>query len=196
MNHEPGPVVYWCISAPNPDPYYLVRTRMEPMAMAQTIRTRIHELEPARSVFAIAPLTQHLDESFAENRLRMILLGFFAATAIVLACVGLYGTLSYSVNVRQREVGLRLALGAMRGQIVGRFVLQGLAVTALGCAAGLLLAAASARVLSGMLYGVSATDAPTLSGVVGIVLVVAAAASLVPAIRAAWVEPMRVLREQ
>jgi putative ABC transport system permease protein len=196
LNREPGPTVYWCMSAPMPDPFYLVHTRTEPMAMARTIREKVHELEPSRSVFAILPLEEHLDEAFAENRLRMVLLGFFAATAVSLACVGLYGTLSYSVSVRQREVGLRLALGALRGQIVKHFLLQGMGVTLLGCVAGCGLAAAFAQVLSGMLYGVSPTDIRTLSGVVVIVLAVAAVASLVPAIRAARVEPIEVLRNE
>ena len=147
-------------------------------------------------MFDIMPLEDHLDEASAENRLRTVLLGFFAATAVSLACVGLYGTLSYTVSVRRREVGLRLALGALRTQIVKQFLLQGLRVTLLGCVAGWGLAVAFARVLSGMLYGVSATDAATLSSVVFLVLVVAAIASLVPAIRAARVEPMQVLREE
>jgi putative ABC transport system permease protein len=196
LNREPSPTVYWCTSASGPDPVYLVRTRAEPMAMAETIRKKIHEIEPARSVFNIAPLTDHLDEAFAENRLRTVLLAFFAATAVSLACVGLYGTLSYSVNVRRREVGLRLALGALQGQIVKQFLLQGLGVSFLGCVAGSVLAVAFARVLSGMLYGVSPTDLTTLLGVVVLVLVVAAVASLAPAIRAASVEPMQVLREE
>jgi len=166
------------------------------MAMAETVRQKIHEIEPARSVFNIAPLTDHLDEAFAENRLRTVLLAFFAATAVSLACVGLYGTLSYSVNVRRREVGLRLALGALQGQIVKQFLFQGLGVSFLGCVAGSVLAAAFARVLSGMLYGVSPTDVTTLLGVVVLVLGVAAVASLAPAIRAASVEPMQVLREE
>jgi len=164
--------------------------------MAETIRQEIHEIEPARSVFDITPLTEHLDEAFAENRLRTVLLAFFAATAVSLACVGLYGTLSYSVNMRRREVGLRLALGALQGQIVKQFLLQGLGVSFLGCLAGSVLAAAFARVLSGMLYGVSPTDITTLSAVVLVVLLVAAVASLSPAIRAASVEPMQVLREE
>ncbi len=197
MNREPGPTVYWCLGAPGgPDPFYLVRTHIEPMAMAGTVRQKIHEIEPARSVFDITPLEEHIGEAFAENRLRTVLLAFFAVTAISLACVGLYGTLSYSVSVRQREVGLRLALGALPGQIVKRFLLQGLGVSALGCIAGWGLAMVSTRVLSGMLYGVSASDAATLSGVVLIVLGVAGVASLVPAIRAARVDPMQVLREE
>jgi len=196
LNREPGPTVYWCTSASGPDPFYLIRTRTDPMAMAETVRQKIHEIEPARSVFSIAPLTDHLDDAFAENRLRTVLLAFFAATAVSLACVGLYGTLSYSVNVRRREVGLRLALGALQGQIVKQFLFQGLGVSFLGCIAGSVLAAAFAHVLSGMLYGVSPTDATTLLGVVLLVLVVAAVASLAPAIRAASVEPMQVLREE
>ena len=144
----------------------------------------------------LTPLEARIDNAFAENRLRTVLLAFFAATAVSLASVGLYGTLSYSVNVRRREVGLRLALGAVRGQIVKQFLLQGLGVSFLGCVAGWFLATVFARVLSGMLYGVSPTDFTTLSIVVVLVLAVAAIASLVPAIRAAHVEPMQVLRDE
>jgi putative ABC transport system permease protein len=196
LNREPGPIVYWCTSASDPDPFYLVRTAAEPMAMAKTLRQKIREIEPNRSVFDITSLEEHLNDAFAENRLRTILLAFFAATAVSLACVGLYGTLSYSVNVRRREVGLRLALGALEGQIIKQFLLQGLAVSFLGCLAGGCLAVAFARVLTGMLYGVSPTDSVTLLSVVLIVLAVAAGASLVPSIRAARVDPMQVLREE
>jgi putative ABC transport system permease protein len=196
MNREPSPTVYWCVNAPDPDPFYLVRTSAAPMTMAQTLREKIHEIEPSRSVFDITPLAEHLDDAFAENRLRTVLLAFFAGTAVALACVGLYGTLSYSVSVRRREVGLRLALGAARWQILKRFLLEGLGVSLAGCIAGWALATAFARTLSGMLYGVSPTDAPTLVGVVVLVLTVAGVASLVPAVRASRVEPMQVLREE
>jgi putative ABC transport system permease protein len=160
------------------------------------LRSKIHEIEPGRSVFDISPLTDHLDDAFAENRMRTVLLAFFAVTAISLACVGLHGTLSYSVNVRKREVGLRLALGALRSQIVKQFLWQGIGVTLLGCLAGWILAIASGRLLSGMLYGVSPSDATTLAAVVALVLGVSVAASLLPAMRAARVEPMQVLREE
>jgi putative ABC transport system permease protein len=197
MNRPPTPTVYWCFGAPGgPAPHYLVRTRTEPMAMAETIRKKIHEIEPARSVFDIRPLAEHIDDAFAENRMRTILLSFFAATAIALACIGLYGTLSYSVTLRQREVGLRLALGALRGQVARQFLLQGLRVTILGCVAGWALAFASSRVLSGMLYAVSPSDITNLASVVFLVLLVAAIASLVPALRAARLDPMQVLREE
>jgi putative ABC transport system permease protein len=196
MDREPPPTVYWCYSALQPGTYFLVRTHGDPASMAETIRRKVHEIEPRRSVFDLTPLVDHISDSYAENRLRTILLAFFAITAVSLACVGLYGTLSYLVSVRQREVGLRLALGALRTQIVRQFLAQGLSVALLGCVAGLALTAIFGRLLSGMLYGVSAWDAATLGGVVGIVLAVSVLASLLPAIRAARLEPMQVLREQ
>jgi putative ABC transport system permease protein len=196
LNREPSPTLYWCLSAPDPDPYYLVRTHTAPMVSAEAIRYKIHEIAPDRSVFDVTPLAEHLESAFAEDRLRRVLLTFFAATAISLACIGLYGTLNYSVSTRQREIGLRLALGALRPQLVRQFFVQGLRVAAVGCGVGLLLAAASTRLLSGMLYGVSPSDFTTFASVVAIVLLVAAMASLIPSLRASRVEPMDVLREE
>ena len=196
LNEPPAPTVYTCFSAPNPFPNYLVRTRGEPMQVADAVRRRIHELEPSRSVYAVMPLQAHLDESFSDNRLRTRLLSLFALTAVSLACIGLYGTLSYLGRLRQREVGVRLALGALRSQIIGRFLAQGLLAAAVGCAAGLVLAVGFTRFLTSMLFGVSALDPATYIGVVVFILLVAAIASLAPAVRAARVEPVRVLREE
>jgi putative ABC transport system permease protein len=197
LNRAAAPTVYWCWNAPMPDPNYLVRIASDqPMTMAQTLRQKIHEIEPSRSVFDITPLSDHLDDAFAENRMRTVLLAFFAATAISLACVGLYGTLSYSLTLRRREVGLRLALGAARSEILKRVLLEGAGVAALGCVAGCLLALGFAQMLSGMLYGVTPYDPVTLTAVIVIMLVVAFAASLIPAVRASHVEPMQVLREE
>jgi putative ABC transport system permease protein len=155
----------------------------------------VHELEPGRSVFNVMPLEDHLDDKLAENRLRTILLTLFAVTAISLVSIGLYGTISYMGRLRQREVGLRLALGALRGQITRRFLMQGLRVTLIGCGVGLVLAAGLSRLLAGMLYGISVFDPVTYAGVVALTLLVAAVASLVPALRASRVEPTEVLRE-
>ncbi|MGB9079432.1 MAG: ABC transporter permease [Terracidiphilus sp.] len=196
LNEQPVPTIYWCFSAPDPFPNYLVRTQGDPMAMAETIRRRLHEIDPSRSVYAFAPLQQHLDDASIENRLRTTLLALFAATAMSLACIGLYGTLSYLGRLRQREVGVRLALGAQRGQIVGRFLTQGLRVTVLGCLAGLALALGLSHFLAGMLYRVSALDPATYAGVVGLILLVAAMASLIPSLRAARIDPVKVLRDE
>jgi putative ABC transport system permease protein len=196
LNKAPAPVVYWCGADAQPGTFFLIRTHGDPASMGETIRRKIHEIEPYRAVFDVTPLEEHLSDAFAENRLRTVLLSFFAITAISLACVGLYGTLSYMVNTRRREVGLRLALGALRGQIVKRFLGQGVAVAMLAALVGLALSLACTRLLAGMLYGVSPTDPFTLTAVIGLTLVVAAVASLIPAIRAALVEPMQVLRDE
>ncbi|HEY2461626.1 MAG TPA: ABC transporter permease [Candidatus Acidoferrum sp.] len=200
INREPGPIVYWCTSSPVPDPFYLVRSSIAPTAVVGTIREKLHEIEPSRSVFAIAPLQDQLDDTFAEDRLRTVLLTFFALTAISLACVGLYGTLNYSVTLRRREVALRLALGASQKQVLKQFLLQGFGVASAGCAAGAILTVAFAivfrHILSNLLYSISPTDVTTLSTVIAIVLTVAAASSLIPAHRASRTQPMRILREE
>jgi putative ABC transport system permease protein len=196
LNKAPVPTVYTCYSAPGPFPNYLIRTHGDPTAMTDAIRRRIHELEPSRSVYAITTLQDHLDESFAENRLRTLLLTIFAASAVSLACIGLYGTLSYLAKLRQKEVGVRLALGALRSQIVVRFLGQGLRVTCLGCVAGLAMGFVSSRLLRGMLYGVTAVDPLTYAGVAALVVAVAALSLLIPALRSARLEPAKVLRDQ
>jgi predicted permease len=196
LNQPPAPTIYSCFSAPTPFPNYLIRTNGDPAAMADAVRRRIHELEPARSVYAIMPLEQRLSDAFTEDRMRTMLLTVFAVTAVALACIGLYGTLSYLGRLRQREVGVRLALGAMRSHIIGRFLMQGVRVAILGSAVGVIAALGLSRFLRGMLFGVSAVDPGTYAGVVGIILGVAVLASLAPALRVAWVEPVKVLREE
>jgi putative ABC transport system permease protein len=196
LDQEPVPIVYWCDSAPVPIPLFLVRTQAEPMAMAGTIRRKIHELEPRRSVYELMPLDERLDDTFAENRLRTALLTSFAMTAVSLAAVGLYGTLSYFVAMRRREIGVRIAMGALRREILSSFLRQGLRVSLAGCIAGLCLAAALGRALSRMVYGVSALDLPTFAGVILLVIVTAALSSMWPAVRAARIEPTQVLREE
>jgi putative ABC transport system permease protein len=196
LNQEPGPIVYWCNNAPVPAPLFLVRTRVEPMAMAETIRRKVHELEPRRSVYEMMPLEARLDESFAENRLRTTLLTFFAGTAVSLAAIGLYGTLSYLVSMRRREIGVRMAMGARPGEIALSFLRQGLRVSLAGCLAGVWLAAAVGRGLSGMLYRVTPLDGQTYVGVVLLMGIIAVLSSVWPAIRAARTEPVRVLREE
>jgi putative ABC transport system permease protein len=196
LNNNPAPAVYGCLSAGNPFPNYLVRTHGDPMAMAETIRRRIHQLEPNRSVYGISPLQEHVDDVSSESRLRTLLVTLFAASAVSLVCIGLYGTLNYLGRVRQREVGVRLALGALRGQILSLFLLQGLRVTLVGCIAGLLLSAATGRLLAGMLYEVSPVDPETYCAVPVLISLVATLASFVPAWRAARVEPVQILRQE
>jgi putative ABC transport system permease protein len=196
LDRAPGPTVYFCSSAQAPTPYFLVRTQADPAAIVQAVRLKLKELEPLRAVYDIAPLETRIGDAFAQNRLRTTLLASFATTALAIACVGLYGTVSYAVGRRRRESALRLALGALRRDIVRQFVAQGLRIAGIACVCGLVLCVALARALSGMLYGVSPLDPATLSSVAGIVLVVTTLAALIPAMRAAFVQPMRALREE
>jgi ABC-type antimicrobial peptide transport system permease subunit len=196
LNVAPVPTVYSCLSAPDPFPNYIVRTHGDPMAMADSIRRRIHQIEPGRSVYAIMPLQDHLDEAASGNRLRTILLALFAATAVSLACIGLYGTLNYLGRMRQREVGVRLALGAARSRIITQFLFHGLRVTIYGCIAGLALSLAAGRLVAGMLYGISPLDPATYIGVLVLILAVATAASFLPAWRASRVDPVQILRQE
>jgi predicted permease len=196
IDRSPAPTVYTCLSAPNPTPQFLVRTHGEPTELAHTVRLKLKELEPLRSVYEIAPLEDWIGGAFAQNRLRTMVLVFFAVTALALACVGLYGTLSYVVNLRRREVGLRLALGAVARKLVRDFLVEAWRVVAVAIAAGLVMAFFFTRLLVGMLYGVSPTDPIVLTAVVVTVLVVATLAALIPATRAALVEPVQVLRQE
>lgn len=196
LSHEPVPTFYWCSPNANPSPYFLIRTHGDPMSLANTLRAKIHQIEPTRSVFDIMPLQERLYESDSETRFRTLLLSLFALTAISLAALGIYGTLSYLVALRNREIGLRMALGALPGQIRARFLVQGLSVSLIGCLAGLAIAASVSRVLAGMLYGVSPLDPLTYFAVGLGVLVVAALASALPAGRAAHLDPMQVLRHE
>lgn len=151
---------------------------------------------PLRAVYNIAPLDEQIDGAFADKRMRAVVLASFAATALALACLGLYGTLSYMVSLRRREVGLRMAVGARGGDIAAQFVGKTLRVVSIACVAGLALSFAFARLLQGMLIGVSPTDPRKLLSVVAIVIAVGALAAFVPAMRAARIDPMRVLREE
>jgi putative ABC transport system permease protein len=164
------------------------------MAIAQAVRFTIKELEPARAVYDLAPLEEWIDDAFAQNRLRALVLGLFAVTALALSSFGLYGTLSYVASLRRREVGLRLAVGAGRRDIVRQFLMKGLRVVATAAAAGLVLSLALSRLLSGMLFGVTPSDPATLAGVTGLVLLVTALAAFIPARRASRVDPIVALR--
>jgi putative ABC transport system permease protein len=195
LDREPPPTVYWCDTGANPMPYFLLRTSA-PTATAQMLRVLIRQIDPARAVYDIGPLEERIDAAYAHNRVRTLLLALFAVTALTLACVGIYGTLSYAVSIRRREVGLRLALGALRRGVIAQFLGEGLRVVAIASVCGLAITLAGTRVIAGMLFGVSPTDPATLASVLFVVFTVAALAAVVPAVRAARLDAVTVLREE
>jgi putative ABC transport system permease protein len=194
LRADPVPTVYPCASAAQPLPWFLVRTSTPRGVPLEEIRRTLRNVDPLRSVYDVVPLDTRIGAIYAPIRIRTLLLALFAITALLLACLGIYGALSYVVSLRQREAGLRIALGASRLGIVRQFCGHALRVIAVACASGLLLSAAFTRTLSGMLFGVSPLDPLTLSGVVALVLAIGSFAALVPSVRAASAEPAQVLR--
>jgi putative ABC transport system permease protein len=196
LDRTPVPVIYGCFSAPTPSPWFLVRTAADPIAIVGAVRSRMRELEPLRSVYDIASLDERIGEVFAQNRLRTWLLSCFALSALALVCAGVYGTLSYAVSVRRREVAVRLALGALRTTVVTQLMGTSIRVVAVASAIGLGLSLLFTRSLATMLYGVTPSDPATLAAVVGLVVTVAGIAAVIPATRAVLMQPMRTLREE
>ena len=197
LDREAVPTYYPCRMAyATPALAFLVRTGGDPNGVINAVRAKVKELEPLRAVYDIAPLPERIGNEQADDRLRTSALALFAGTALALACLGVYGTLSYVVSLRRREVGLRVALGAQQRNIVVQFIAKALSVVAIACVIGIAAALAFSRLVSGMLFEVSPGDPVTLGGVIVLVVCVATLAALVPAWRAARVEPMRVLREE
>jgi putative ABC transport system permease protein len=176
------------------EPYIVLRTAGDPRAAIAPLRALVKEADPTVAIESILTMEDKLSTSLARPRLYAVLLGAFAGFALLIAGIGLFGVLSYSVAQRTREIGVRAALGARPGDIVRLVVRQGLLVTIGGVAAGLAAAAFLVRFLATLLYGVTASDPLSFVIVPAAVLLVAASACYLPARRAARVDPLRALR--
>ncbi|HEY2856246.1 MAG TPA: ABC transporter permease [Gemmatimonadaceae bacterium] len=166
----------------------------DPAAAVQPIRAAIRSVERNAPISGVVTLTSLMAEDTAEPRFYLVLLGAFATVAIVLAAVGVYGVMSYSVARRTREIGIRIALGARPASVVRSVVARGLIVAAGGATAGIVAAFGMTRLMRSILFGVSPTDAATFGAVTLVLLVVAVAASVAPALRATRVDPLTALR--
>ncbi|MBI3664778.1 MAG: ABC transporter permease [Acidobacteria bacterium] len=174
----------------------VLRTRSDPESLATAVRREVASLDPELPVYNIATMEQRLSTTVAPRRFRTLLLGLFAALALALAAVGIYGVMSYAVSVRTSEIGVRMALGAQASDILKLVVGQGLTVTIMGLALGLAGALVLTRFLAGLLYGVKATDPPTFIGVSLFLAAVALTACYIPARRATRVDPVAALRHE
>ena len=172
----------------------LVRTDGAPEAFIGPIRSAMKAVDPGLAVFGVEPFEETVAESIGQRRFIMVLLVVFASLALTLAAIGIHGVLSYSVAQRHREIGIRMALGAEGSRVTRLVVLQGMRLTAIGIVLGTLGALAVTRVLSNLLYGVSARDVPTLVAVLPVLAGVAALASYLPARRAVRIDPLAALR--
>src|SRR5512140_943433 len=173
-----------------------VRTQGDPMAVAAAVRQAVLSIDPLQPVYSQQTLEQLVSDSLRDRRLTLLLLGVFAAVALLLAGVGIYGVISYSVEQRTRAIGIRMALGAQRAAVLGMIVGMGARLAGLGIAIGLLGAAALSRVMRGLLYGVSPTDPLTYALLAAALALVALGACLVPARRAVRVDPSVALRAE
>ena len=175
---------------------YVVRTDGDPAALAPTLRSAVRAIDRTVPVSAIQTMTRVVDEATAASRFQAFLLAAFAAAAVLLAAVGIYGVMSYAVSQRTREIGVRLAVGADPGAIRRMVVGQGMTMAAAGAAVGLAAALALTRLMASTLYGVGPGDPATYVEVTAALLGVALAASYLPARRASRVDPIRALRAE
>ena len=174
--------------------HLLVRSVSDPLSLAGAVRDQVWALNKDQPVFNVRTMEQLVSESIAPRRFSALLMVIFGFVALVLASIGLYGMMSYSVAQRTSEIGIRVALGAQRRDVLTMVVKQAIGLALLGVVAGLVTALALARLLRNLLFGVGAADPLTFGGVSLVLLGVASLASWLPARRAAKVDPMVALR--
>ena len=173
-----------------------LRTSEDPAAAASTIRSEARTASKDAMVLYLRTMEQQIDATLIPERLLTRLSGWFAGIALLLACVGLYGVMAYNVSRRTREIGLRMALGAVPRAILSGVLRETLIVWGIGVAIGVSMALAATRLLSSFLFGLTAYDPATLAGATALLLAVAVVAGLVPARHAAGINPVRALRDQ
>ena len=196
LDKEPGPECYVpYLNVPDAYMTLVVRTNSsDPAGLSASLRSAVQQVDADQPVFDIQTMDQILAKSVATRRFNMLLLGIFASVALMLAGVGIFGVMNYSVTQRTHEIGIRMALGAQARDVLKMIVGQGMLLTLIGLGVGVAAALALTRVLSGLLYGVTATDPVTFAGVSLILAAVALAACYIPARRAMKVDPMVALR--
>jgi predicted permease len=197
LDEPPTPSVYLSQQQDfNTEVNFLVRATGDPLSLRRPVETAIHTVDATLPVYAVRSLETSIGAANFGQRMGGSLLGAFGALALVLAAVGLYGVLVYGVTQRTREVGIRLAIGASRGDVLRLILGQGLRMTAIGLVIGLVVAIGVTRLMATLLFGVSPTDAPTILGVTLLLALVAMGASFLPAYRATKIDPILAIRHE
>jgi putative ABC transport system permease protein len=172
----------------------IVRASSDPSSLVAAVRSQVSEIDASQAIYGVKTMDQWLGEMISQRRFNMLLLAIFAGVALILAAVGIYGVISYSVTQRTHEIGVRIALGAARRDVMRLVVGQAAKLTAVGLGAGLVAAFALTRLMTSLLYGVSATDPVTFAIIPVVLAAIALVSSYLPARRAAKVDPMIALR--
>jgi putative ABC transport system permease protein len=195
LDAKPEPAYYTPLSQ-NPwrSAYLVARASLNPSSLVPELREQIWALDKDMPIAKVATMDQLLAESVAQPRFRTLLLGIFGALALVLASVGIYGVISYSVTQRTHEIGIRRALGAQTRDVIKLVIRQGMAFTIVGVTIGLAASLALTRLMESLLFEVSTTDRATFAGVAALLVAVAFLACWIPARRASRVDPMVALR--
>jgi putative ABC transport system permease protein len=195
LDEVTGPMIYWPnYQFPQLFNSLVARSNADPMSLVAAVKSAVWSVDRNQTLSEIKSMDQVLADSLARRRLYMLLLGIFAAAALLLAAVGIYGVMAYSVSQRTHEIGVRLALGAERRDVLRLMLRRGMGVTLIGVAIGLAAAFGLTRLMSTLLYGVSASDPATFAGVAILLFAIALAACHIPARRAMRVDPMVALR--
>jgi predicted permease len=176
--------------------YYATRTSIEPDALTPIVRTIVQQLDPQAFVYYVAPMEQVVASTISRPRLYAVLLGIFSIVGLGLAVIGIYGVMSYSVAQRTREIGIRVALGARRAQVVALVMKQSAVLTVVGIVLGLSGAAMLSRYLESLLFGVTPLDPMTFAAAAGLFTLVALLAAYGPTRRATGVDPLVALRTE
>jgi putative ABC transport system permease protein len=175
---------------------FVIRTSANPLNFAAAVKQEVLAVDPEQPVFNLRSMEQMMDSSISRQRFQTLLLGAFAAIALLLAAIGVYGVMSYSVSQRTREIGIRMALGARAPEVIKLVVSQGLILALAGAALGVVGALALTQLMAGLLFGVSATDPATFALGALLLVGVALIASYIPARRATKVDPLPALRHE
>jgi len=195
LGEPPQPIIYFPLKQHfAPGVFLWVRTRTEPKNALADVRSAVQSLDPMLPLNRVRPVSEDLDLSLAAPRLGAELLGGFGLLALLLASVGTYGVMSYSVSQRTQEIGIRMAMGAQRTDVLRLIIGAGMAMVAVGIVAGLALSMLLPRLMSTLLYDIGIFDAPSFLGTAALLVMVALVACLIPARRAARVDPMVALR--
>jgi predicted permease len=194
VRDEAPPTIYTSIRGNAGAVWVMMRTEGDPNAMIPAVRGTVQKIDPDVPTAGMTTQTEQLEGRFAQERLFALAYSLFGGLALLLACIGLFGLMSYSVSRRTNEIGIRMALGAQRSGVVGMVLRESMVMVVIGVVIGVAASIAAGRLVATVLFGLSATDAWTMAGAIGLMVIVSLAAGYLPARRAARVDPMTALR--